>query len=135
MHPHYDPSCDATRRRGCDPLGPRFLGEGPCGELHQQQQQQQLTSGCEIQSYEVLGGNPHARYSDCYRWRLRVRYWPKHHATSHSTNNISPTAVRAILRALHDRGVWDDMTWQDFMRDTQLYKAKLKADGQLITVP
>ncbi len=83
--------------------------------------------------YEQLGGNPHARYSDCCRCRLRVRYWPKHHATSHTMNNISPTAVRAILQGLRDRGVWEEMTWKDFLRQTQLYDAHLKADGQVIT--
>ncbi len=56
---------------------------------------------------------------------MRVRYWPKAHATSHAMNNISPHAVRAILAALYDKGVWEEMTWQDFMRETQLYEAKL----------
>ncbi len=128
-HPHTDAATDAARFRVADPMDPRFLGEGPCRGLHQRQ----LESWDDIQPFEKLGGNPHARYTDCNRCRLRVRYWPKAHATSHTMNNISPHAVRAILAALYDKGVWEEMTWQDFMRETQLYEAKLKADGQLVT--
>ena len=129
VHPHADAATDAARFRVADPLDPRFLGEGPRRGLHQRQ----LESWDDIQPFEKLGGNPHARYTDCNRCRLRVRYWPEAHATSHAMNNISPHAVRAILAALYDKGVWEEMTWQDFMRETQLYEAKLKADGQLVT--
>ena len=129
VHPHVDVATDADRFRVADPLDPRFLGEGPCRGLHQRQ----LESWEGIHPFEKLGGNPCSRYTECNRCRLRVRYWPKAHATSHTMNNISPHAVRAILAALYDKGVREEMTWQDFMRETQLYEAKLKADGQLIT--
>ena len=69
VHPHADAATDAARFRVADPLDPRFLGEGPCRGLHQRQ----LESWDDIQLFEKLGGNPHARYTDCNRCRLRVR--------------------------------------------------------------
>ena len=122
IHPSKDAAVDQSRFRCQDPQDPRVLGRGPCGALHATP----LNMEAEVPDWEVWGANPHARYSDCKRCYLRVRYFPKHHRTSHTMANTSPVAVQRTLDALRSQGIWHGMTYTDFRDEMKLTEGKIR---------
>ena len=126
IHLSKDAAVDQSRFRCQDPPDPRVLGRGPCGALHATP----LTVEAEVPDWEVWGANPHARYSDCKRCSLRVRYFPNHHGTSHTMANTSPVAVQKTPDALRSQGIWHGMTYTDFRDEMKLTEGKIRKEGR-----
>ena len=92
-------AADPPTRMGPDVRDPRYLGEGPCANHHQEYYQ---------------GGNPHGTWKHCQRCDLRVEYVAKNGSTAGSTKTHNPERVRAAFLILQKTGQFENGTFKEF---------------------